>query len=311
MPTLNEVKEQMGVVASVGDFTNALQQIATIRMLRLREKVEKSRPFVETALDLLQELVSVRNSLDIDELVKLEGKHKKIVQPAASKKAVIVVTSNQGLIGRYNIEIYQKVEKIVEANKNADFYVVGKKGQEYFQLGKFKVVNYPYEVKDDFTAEDLRRIVALFDYYAEITLIYSRYINSATHEVVTLTVVAPIPAAPDPKAKEKIEKVDNAEKTEAEKAATPEKTVGPVKYIFEPDIVDLIEGVSKELRAALFQQQIMDSRLAQYSSQMVGMKTASDNANNLLANLRVDYNKQRRKMIDKKISEVFAGSALW
>jgi F-type H+-transporting ATPase subunit gamma len=55
----------------------------------------------------------------------------------------------------------------------------------------------------------------------------------------------------------------------------------------------------------------MDGRLAQYSAQMLGMKAATDNAQTLLGDLRQEYNKARRKMIDKKISEVFAGSALW
>jgi F-type H+-transporting ATPase subunit gamma len=73
----------------------------------------------------------------------------------------------------------------------------------------------------------------------------------------------------------------------------------------------MIDGVSRSLRAALFQQQIMDARLSQFSAQMIGMKTSSDNAEKLLAELRLEYNKQRRKMIDKKISEVFAGSAMW
>ena len=154
-----------------------------------------------------------------------------------------------------------------------------------------KVTNYPYEVKDTFTIADLQRLIRLFDYYSHITLVYSRFINTATHEVVVLSVVTPVPEEPP--------------------LAKGEKREKKGKFIYEPDILELIENISKKLRGALFQQQILDARLAQHSSQMIGMKTASDNANNLLADLRVDYNKQRRKMIDKKISEVFAGSALW
>lgn len=287
MPTINEIKENMIVVQSVGDFTGALQQIATIRMMRLRDKVATSRPFVEAANELLCELVSLRNGLAVDDLLKLEKKHSKDeMAPATSKSAVIIITSNQGLIGRYNIEIYQKLDKIIDQVKDADFFVIGKKGQEYFQGTHFKVQDFPYEVPDDFGMENLTRLITLFDYYSHVTLMYSHYVNSATHEVVTVSVSNPT-ADPD--------------QTAAKKG----------KYIFEPDIVDLINGISKQLRAALFQQQILDARLAQFSSQMIGMKTASDNANALMGDLRVEYNKQRRKLIDKKISEVFAGSALW
>lgn len=309
MPTLNEVKEQMTVVRSVGEFTNALQQIATIRMVKLRESVLRSRPFVEAANEILAELTALRNALDIDTQIKLEKKHKKdVLPPPTDKNAVIVITSNQGLTGRYNIEIYQKIEKILEEHKGDDFYIIGKKGQEYF--GHFKVNDYPYEVGDDFEIEDLQRLIALFDYYAQLTLVYSHYVNSATRDVVVLSVVKPTSETEELGEKDKKEEkkdVPEGKKEVDKKKKTPTKT----KYIYEPDIIELIDGVSRKLRAALFQQQIYDARLSQFSAQMIGMKTASDNATGLLGELQVDYNKQRRKMIDKKISEVFAGSALW
>ena len=293
MPTLNEVKEQTIVVNSVGEFTNALQQIATMRMMQVRDKVLRSRPFIEAATDMLREVQSVRDAMDQALLypTKKKGKKAEPVAPAQSsgRRAVIIITSNQGLSGRYNIEIFQKVERLIETEKDSDFYVIGKKGQEYAGSGRIKIHAYPYEVVDNFTIEDLKRLIAVFDYYQQVTLVYSRFINTATREVVTLSVVSPV-LAPDPEA---------------------EKKQQPGKFIFEPDIDHMIEGVSKKLRGALFQQQILDARLAQFAAQMVGMKTASDNAVKLLADLRLEYNKQRRKMIDKKIGEVFAGSATW
>jgi F-type H+-transporting ATPase subunit gamma len=295
MSTLNEVKEQMVVVKSVGDFTNALQQIATMRMMKLRGKVLQSRPFVEAATGILKELLSIRNSLDSGTLMKMDKKSKgdaAVVEKEApvfnKRRAVIVVTSNQGLSGQYNIEIYRKLEKVMADDASADYFVIGKKGQEYFAVNrKIKVENFPYEVKDNFTIEDLKRLIGLFDYYGHVTLIYSRFINTATRDVVAISIINPV--------------LEESEKDKEQ----------PGKFIFEPELNELIEGVSKKLRAALFQQQIFDARLSQFSAQMVGMKTASDNANNLLTDLRLEYNKARRKMIDKKIGEVFAGSSLW
>ncbi|MCC2631970.1 MAG: atpG [Patescibacteria group bacterium] len=289
MATLNEVKEQMIVVNSVGEFTNALQQIATLHMMQLRDKVLASRPYVEAANEMLGELQALRNAMQTADLIKIEKQKKQQMASLAARSAVIVITSNQGLTGRYNIEIYQKIEKILEKEQGSDFYIIGKKGQEYFQNGRYKVQSFPFEVPDNFTIESLRRLTTIFDLYQRVTLVYSRYINSATREVVALSVVSP----------------------DGEDVAIEDIHEKPNRFIYEPDIDLLIEGVSKKLRDALFQQQILDARLAQFSSQMIGMKTASDNATSLLADLRVDYNKQRRKMIDKKIGEVFAGSALW
>jgi F-type H+-transporting ATPase subunit gamma len=289
MSTINEIKEEIITVKSVGDFANALQQIATARMVKLREKVLASRPFVEEALTMMRELNTLRSKMHADDLLKLEKKRKQEAAAAAGagRNAVVVITSNQGLTGRYNIEIYQKLEKVVADQPDAEYYVIGKKGQEVFLNGKYKVTSYPYEVLENFTLEDLRRLITLFDYYDQITLVYSRYLNSAKRDVVVTSIVAP--------------ELPEDEESQAQ----------PGKYVYEPDIFQLIDSIGVKLRAALFQQQIFDSRLSQYSAQMIGMKTAADNAVELLGDLQLEYNKQRRKMIDKKISEVFAGSALW
>lgn len=290
MATINEIKEQMVVVGSVGDFTNALQQIATMRMMKLRDKVLQSRPFVEEAQKILAELIYLQDTQLEDDLKKLK-KEEMLIPTHGNGRAVIIITSNQGLTGLYNVEIFQKIEKIIADETESDFYIIGKKGQEAFQSGRYKVINFPYEVKEEFEADDLRRLTALFDHYRHISLIYSKYVNTATREVVYTSITTPTPEqkAPETTAKE------------------PEA----IRYTFEPDINQLINGISHTLRDALFQQQIMDARLSQNSAQMIGMQTASENANNLLADLQIDYNKQRRKLIDKKIGEVFAGSALW
>lgn len=308
MPTINEIKEQMIVVGSVGGFTNALQQIATLHMMRMRDQVVKSRPFVEAANEMMQELIGLRSQMQIEDMAMLKRQAKNAGINVGGRRAVIVITSNQGLTGRYNIEIYQRVEKMLEAEKDADFFVIGKKGQEFFGGGHFKVKYFPYAVPDDFGVGDLQRLTTLFDLYDHVTLVYSHYINSATHEVVAISVIAPV--TPEEEVAPENGQSPVPAEPEGRKKGKHKEPSGP-KFIYEPEIDDIISGVSKKLRAALFQQQILDARLAQHASQMIGMKTASDNANTLTDELRVEYNKQRRKMIDKKISEVFAGSALW
>jgi F-type H+-transporting ATPase subunit gamma len=288
MPTVNDIKEQISVIRSVGEFTNAMQQIATLRMMRLRDKVLASRPFVEAAITMMRELNAQKEKMEAAEKMKLSKKQQAQVRDVTSgRRAVIVITSNQGLTGQYNIRIYNKIEQILEQEKGSEFFIIGKKGQEVFAGNKFKVQAFPYEVPDEFQISDLMRLVRLFDFYEHITLVYSRYFNSAKQEVVVTSIVAP------------------------ELEPSPEEEKQPGKYMFEPDIYDLIDNVSKKLRAALFQQQILDARLAQFSAQMIGMKTASDNSVKMLGELQLEYNKARRKLIDKKISEVFAGSASW
>lgn len=292
MPSINEIKEKMGVVKSVGGFANAMQQIAAMRMMALRDKVLSSKRFVDEATQILAELNLYKELFYKEQVEGKYKKRKKDPEPLSSepKKAIIVVTSNQGLCGKFNAEIFKKVEsEILSNNLDADFYLVGKKGQEHYLTSKkFHFKFYPYALPDNFEAKDLLRLVDMFPYYDRIMLVYTRYVNAVNREVMeTILVVPPAKFNEPPDPKEKI------------------------KFIFEPSIEELIRDVSAKLRAATFQQQILDSRLAQFSAQMVGMQAATENAKTLLDELQHDYNKQRRKMIDKKISEVFAGSALW
>ncbi len=293
MASINEIKEKIGVVKSVGGFANAMQQIAAMRMMALRDKVLSSKRFVDEATKILAEL-NLYKELHYQEQLDNKKKKKKNDNPPESvkniKKAIIVVSSNQGLCGKFNAEIFKKVEKeILSNNLDADFFLIGKKGQEHYLTNKkFHFKFYPYSLPDDFEAKDLLRLVDMFPYYDRIMLVYTRYINAVNREVMeTILIVPPAKFDEQPDPKEKI------------------------KFIFEPSIEELIKDISSKLRAATFQQQILDSRLAQFSAQMVGMQAATENAKTLLDELNHDYNKQRRKMIDKKISEVFAGSALW
>lgn len=293
MATLNETKEKMGVVKSVGGFANALQQIAAMRMMTLRTKVLASKRFVDEATEMLREL-NLHKELEYERQVeeanrKSLKREKKKEKDLNEKMALIVVTSNQGLCGKFNAEVFKALEShIFQENPDSDIFIVGKKGQEHYLTNKkYNYKFYPYALADEFGYNDLLRLVQMFPYYKRVLMVYSRYVNTIKRDVVETLLVAP--------------PTGNAEENQEEK----------VKFIFEPSVEELIKEIEAKLRAATFQQQILDSRLSQFSAQMVGMQTAAENAKTLLVDLNHEYNKQRRKMIDKKISEVLGGSTLW
>ena len=289
MSNISDIKEQIITVQGVGDFTKALQQIAMLRLTKLRGSVIASRPFILEAVKVLGELTALRNQLTIADLFALDRKHSDKTADNTShlgRTAVIVITSNPGLTGQYNQEIFRALKPVFASEKSAEFFVIGRKGQEYFRGRKVKVTNFPYNVPETFGISDLRSLINLFDTYVKVTLVYSHYVTSTKREILTSTIVRP-----------------ELEHLDAE--------ANPPRFIYEPDLYALINLVSTSLRGALFQQQILDARLSQNSAQMLGMQTASDNAVELIRELRQEYNKQRRKLIDKKINEVFAGSSLW
>lgn len=295
MATINEIKEQRVVVKSVGDFADSLQQIAAGRMVKLRKMVMASRRFVDEATIVLRELELERTKKLERDLGTSKSALSASIAPASNldepiQTAIIVITSDQGLCGSYNSEIFKRVDTVIAQYPGADYFVLGKKGQEYFtRLNKTRKLHYyPYSVPEHVNIEHLKPLISMFYHYDQIYLIYSKYINTVTRDVVFMELSVPHIA------------VEELQKEHEEGA-----------YIFEPSVEDLISGVSANLRFALFRQQFLDSKLSLYTSQMVAMQTASDNALDLLKELKLQYNKARRKLIDKKIQEVQAGRALW
>ncbi|OGV95858.1 hypothetical protein A2W24_02270 [Microgenomates group bacterium RBG_16_45_19] len=291
MPRLNEIKDQQVVVQTVGDFANSLQQIAAARMVKLRRTNLASRRFVEEATLILRELHLERLQQWEKDLARGRlAKKRRRLTSSSTQTAIFVITSNQGLCGSYNNEIFDRVDQCLKEFPQADYYVLGRKGQNYFNHLKLKrpINYYPYPLSEAVSLAELQPLIGMFFYYQQIYLIYSHYLNTATRQVVFVELAVP-----------------HLGEIEAEKI----KTEG--KYLFEPSIDELIDQVSERIRYALFRQQILDSRLSLYTAQMVAMKTASDNAGTLLTDLKLAYNKARRKLVDKKISEVQAGRSLW
>jgi F-type H+-transporting ATPase subunit gamma len=304
MAKVNEIKEQQSVVASVGEFAGSLQQIATMRMTQLRKLVLASRPFVDQATMILRELKREQTrKLLLD--IKKTSRKKYSFPYKRTHHMIIIVSSSQGLCGSYNTEIFKKAEEVVKENPDADYFVVGSKGQDYFKRLKSKkypsLNYYHYNIPENVEIQHLRKLINMFVFYDQIHLVYSKYINTSTREVVFLELAEPLKEEdinpPKPKTKEEKKQL--------------EKMLLDGRFIFEPDIDLLIEHLTNKLRYALFRQQILDSQLSLYSSQMLAMQTASDNAKDLMKDLQMEYNKARRKIIDKKIQEVQAGRALW
>lgn len=298
MRRINEIKSEETVVQTVGDFTNSLQQIAAMRMTKLRRLVLTARIFVEEATLILRELKLEQEKRRQRELKKAQTlkngvarKAKKTEVPEKPKrKAIIVISSNQGLSGSYNLEVFNKLKQIINDHQDADYFILGKKGQAFMrgQAKKVKLRYFPYDIPEEVSINDLKPLIGIFSYYSEIHLIYSKYINTAVREVVFLELTVP-----------HVEEIES------------QKETAEGKFIFEPDIDALIEAVSGQIRYALFRQQLLDSKLSLYTAQMVAMKNASDSAKDILVDLKMEYNKARRKIIDKKIQEVQAGRSLW
>ena len=193
-------------------FANALQQIAAMRMMALRDKVLASKRFVDEATEILRELnlykemVFKKDYAEADK--KAFNKNKKLIlEKKEENLSIIVVTSNQGLCGKYNAEIFKKLEgEIMPAHPKADIFIIGNKGQEHYLTNKKYVYKfYPYDLPDNFASTDLLRLTGIFPHYHRIIMVFSRYINTIKRDVTETMLVT------NPEAYLKDNKEENSE----------------------------------------------------------------------------------------------------
>ena len=137
MPRLNEIKERQEVVQTIGGFANSLQQIAAMRMMKLRDLVLASKRFVEESTIILRELYLERDK-QIQKQLALDKKSNRLPTlnqtsinrvDGPIKTAIIAVTSDVGLCGSYNVEIFKKLDEVIGEYPDADYYIIGHKGQ--------------------------------------------------------------------------------------------------------------------------------------------------------------------------------------
>ena len=253
MPTVREISEEQETVRGVGDFATSLQQIAAGRMVKLRKLVLAAKRFADEAIIILRELElertkQIEKELGVKKSQLTSAKKTNLTLKNTNRSAVIIVSSDQGLCGSYNTEIFRKIEEIIPNHLSSDYFVIGSKGQEFVSrvAKKYQIKYFPYNIPEEVAIEDLRPIISMFYHYDQIYLIFNKYINTTTREAVFMELAVP-----------------NIELKEIEK----EKQEG--KYIFEPSLDELINLVTAKLRYALFRQQILDSKLALYTSQMI------------------------------------------
>jgi len=287
MPSLKEVKERITSVNSTMQITSAMKMVSAAKLKKAQDAITQMRPYAEKLQDILSNLSS---EMDSSEGVFAEQREVKRV-------LVVAITSNRGLCGAFNSSIIKRVNhEINETYSNADVHVVsiGKKALDAFKRTSHVVPetimpsNFN-EVYDNLVFDGVAQIAEqLMDafasgHYDKVVMVYNRFKNAAVQEVVAEQFLPVVP---------------------------PEENTGePASdYIFEPEKAEILEMViPKTLKTQLYKG-VLDSFASEHGARMTAMHKATDNASDLLKDLRLTYNKARQASITKEILEIVGGA---
>lgn len=288
MANLKEVRNRITSVSSTQQITSAMKMVSAAKLRRAQDAIQRMRPYSAKLREILENLSA---SLDSSEGVYSKQREVKNV-------LFVVINSNRGLCGAFNSNTIKLTNAIINEKYAAlkitggiHVITIGKKASDYFKKSAYKHVSAHNEVYDNLKFETVapvaEKIMADFaaGKYDRVELIYNQFKNAA---VQITTNEQFLPAA--------------AEKRSAQKAKS-------VDYIFEPGKEEIVKDlIPKSLKIQLYKA-VLDSNASEHGARMTAMHKATDNAKELLKELKLSYNKARQAAITGEILEIVGGAA--
>jgi len=288
MPNLKEVKNRIASVMSTQQITKAMKMVAAAKLRRSQERIIQMRPFAVKLESIIRNLSESQES-EVDNWFSQAREEKRIL--------IVAISSDRGLCGSFNSNIFKGVMRLVleqyedqYRKGNVVILPIGKKAAEYFRKRNFQLIDSHAEILSSLTFSHAAAVgEAVMRAFREgrfdkVEMVYNEFRNVATQVLRTqqlLPVVLP--------------------------TATATRT-NPINYIFEPDQSDLIsELLPNALKIQLYKA-LLDSNAAENGARMTAMDKATENAGDLLKELRLSYNRSRQAAITKEILEIVGGA---
>ena len=285
MPGGKEIRTKIKSVQNTQKITRAMEMVAASKMRKAQERMRAARPYGE----------KIRNVAAHMSHAHPEYRHPFLIARENPKRAgLIVVTSDKGLAGGLNTNVLRlalaRLREQQERGVEVDVTAIGGKGVGFMQRINASIISSVVGLGDSPKLERLIGAVKLMlDAYVEgridrLDIAYTRFINTMKQEPVVEQLL-PLTG----------EQLGSA--------------TGRWDYIYEPDARSVIEELMTRYVEALIYQAVAENIASEQSSRMVAMKAASDNAGNVIDELKLIYNKTRQAAITKELSEIVAGAA--
>ena len=285
-----EIRGKIKSVENTKKITKAMEMVAASKMRKAQDRMRSARPYANKVRDIAANLGKA-NPEYTHAFMKLND---------AKSAGFIVVTTDKGLCGGMNTNVLRAVTTKLKdqqaAGMSTQAVAIGNKGLGFLNRIGAKVVSHVTQLGD---TPHLDRLIGpvkvLLDAYAEgkvnaVHLCYTRFINTMRQEPVVEQLL-PL----------------SAEKMRAEAQASG--TQHGWDYLYEPDAQTVIDDLLLRYVEALVYQAVAENMASEQSARMVAMKAATDNAGNVIAELKLVYNKTRQAAITKELSEIVAGAA--
>jgi F-type H+-transporting ATPase subunit gamma len=282
MATAKEIKQRINSIKTTMQITSAMKLVSAAKLRKAQNAIWQIRPYANKLQEILQNVSSGLSDTDGNPYSQ---------QREVKKVLLVAVSSNKGLCGAFNNNVAKKIMELINgkfAGKEVDIITIGKKAGEV--LG-----HKGYEIKENFNelfnkkhiAYDEVAVIAqkIMDYFAKgeydlVEIVYNRFKNAAV-QILTEEQFLPVKMENDGKHSD---------------------------YIFEPNMEYIVHHIIPRALKIQFHKCLLDSQAAEHGARMTAMHKATDNANELLKDFILQYNKARQASITNQILEISSGA---
>lgn len=286
---LKEVRNRIKSVQSTQQITKAMKMVSAAKLRRAQDAIIQMRPYANKLQEMLSNIVSN---------TEVESGNALASERAIEKVLLLVITSDRGLAGAYNANIIKLAKQTVQEKYSTQFskgnvtvWNIGKKGFEHFsKIGGYSASDTHKDIFQNLTFENVQQAsqAAVQAYrnreFDRVEIIYSEFKNAATQRFVNEQFL-PIP---------KSQNAGSAAKAD---------------FIFDPSKEELVAELMPKILNTQLYKAVLDANASEHGARMTAMDKASENANELLRNLKISYNRARQAAITTELTEIVSGAA--
>jgi len=285
MASSQEIRSQIASIQNTQKITKAMEMVAASKMKKAQDQMSRARPYADKISNVIAHLAQAHPEYSSEFFNQRDVK----------KKGYIIISSDRGLCGGLNNNLFKLIVETIEDDKKKNikpaFSLIGSKATSFFQRMGGDVMAQTAQLGDKPKVEQVLGLIkSTIDSFIsgeidEVYIVYNKFLNTVSQDP-TMQKVLPI------KAEEKDNDYDHY-----------------WDYLYEPDAETVLESLFTRYIESLVYRGLVENLACEQASRMVAMKAASDNATDLTAELQLIYNKNRQAAITQEISEIISGAA--
>jgi len=291
---LKETRERITSVSSTQQITRAMKMVSAAKLRKAQQAITEMRPYADRLNRMMVNILSnIEGEADSGAFAK---------ERPVEKMAIVVITSNRGLAGAFNTNIGKATLKLLSEHRelqqsnSIDIHFLGKKGYDFLKsrADGCNLITEKMDALNDLGFDNLSEIANSYmdsfslAEYDKVYVVYSQFRNAAVQNPKAVQFL-PVP--------------------KLEGTLDPDKKDQKADYIFEPSKEDLLKKLIPSILKTSFRKYVLDMNAGEHGARMTAMDKATENANDLLKELKITYNKARQESITNEILEIVGGAA--